>query len=122
MTSMAKPDHIPDPAVVAAFDTMIAGVPGVVRKGASLPYVSINGNMHASISKAGVIGLRLSEVDLAEYLNAHGTQLFEGVPGHFLAEYVAIPAAVLGDAEFLQSWFRRSHDYASSLKPKKTTR
>jgi TfoX/Sxy family transcriptional regulator of competence genes len=119
---MAKPDHIPDPAVVAAFDRMIAGVPGVTRKGDTLPYVSINGNMYASISKANIIGLRLSEADLAEFLNAHGTQLFEGVPGHFLREYAAIPASMLDDTEFLQRWFRRSHADASALKPKKTTR
>lgn len=119
---MAKPDHIPDPAVLAAFDRMIAGVPGVERKGASLPYVSINGNMYAAISKDDVIGLRLSEADLSEFLNAHGTQLFEGVPGHFLKEYAAIPATILWNTEFLQRWFRRSHAYASKLKPKKTTR
>ena len=65
---------------------------------------------------------RLNEADLAEFLNAHGTQLFEGVPGHFLKEYAAIPGSVLDDTEFLQRWFRRSHADASALKPKKTTR
>lgn len=119
---MARPDHIPDPAVVAAFDRMIAGVPGVERKGAALPYVSINGNMYAAISQADGIGLRLSEADLAEFLNAHGTQLFESAPGHFLEEYAAIPRPMLDDAEFLQRWFGRSHAYASMLKPRKTTR
>jgi TfoX/Sxy family transcriptional regulator of competence genes len=119
---MAKPDHIPDPAVVAAFDRMIAGVPDVARKGDTLPYVSINGNMYASISKANIIGLRLSEADLAEFLNAHGTQTFESVPGHFMTEYAAVPEPMLSDTEGLQSWFRRSHAYASALKPKKTTR
>lgn len=119
---MARPDHIPDPAVVAAFDRMIAGVPGVARKGDTLPYVSINGNMYAAISKADVIGLRLGEADLAEFLNAHGTQLFEGAPGHFLKDYAAVPAPMLEHTEFLQSWFRRSHAFAATLKPKKTTR
>lgn len=119
---MPKVEHTPDPAVLAAFDTMIAGVPGVERKGAAMPYVSINGNMYASISKENVIGLRLSRQDLAEFLNAHGSTLFEGVPGHFLKEYVAIPAAMHDDAAFLQHWFRRSHAYAATLKPKKTAR
>ena len=53
-----------DPDVLAAFDRMIEGVKGVERKGATMPYCSINGNMYAMISKANIIGLRLSDSDL----------------------------------------------------------
>lgn len=119
---MAKAQNNTDPKVLEAFDAMISGVPDVVRKGATMPYVSINGNMYASISKANVIGLRLSKADLAEFLETYQNGLHEGVPGHFMKEYAAIPSGLLLDVGTLQKWFRKSHDFALGLKPKKTTR
>ncbi|MAN78129.1 hypothetical protein OF122_02760 [Pelagibacterium flavum] len=119
---MAMPDHTPDPQVVAASDAMIAGVPGVVRKGAQMPYVSINGNMYASVSQANVIGLRLGKADLAKFLEAFETTLFEGVPGHFMKEYGAVPHALLAQPDTLRAWFARSYAHASALKPKATKR
>ncbi len=41
---MAKAKNLTEPKVMAAFETMIAGVAGVERKGAAMPYVSVNGN------------------------------------------------------------------------------
>lgn len=108
--------------MLAAYDRMVAGVPGVERKGATMPYTSVNGNMYSSISKANVIGLRLSKTDLATFLEIHSTTLYEGVPGHFMKEYAAVPPGMLDDTQTLQDWFRKSHDYAGGLKPKKTTR
>lgn len=119
---MAKAKNMTDPAVLAAYDRMIAGVPGVERKGATMPYTSVNGNMYSSISKANVIGLRLSNTDLATFLETHSTTLYEGIPGHFMKEYAAVPPSILDDTETLQNWFRKSHSYVSGLKPKKTTR
>jgi hypothetical protein len=111
-----------DPAVLSAFEVMIAGVPGVSRTGAAIPYTSINGNMYSSISRADVIGLRLGDDDRAEFLDRYGNGLFESLPGFFQKEYVAVPESLHDDKVALQDWFRRSHDYASGLKPKKTKR
>ena len=108
-----------DPAVLAAFDTMISGVKGVERKGATMPYCSINGNMYAMISKADIIGIRLSENDLKAFFLVGGAP-FEGVPGFVSKEYGAIPKPMLADAKLLQTWFRLSFAYASRLKPKPT--
>lgn len=119
---MAKAKNLTDPVVLAAYDRMIAGVSGVERKGATMPYTSINGNMYSSISKANVIGIRLSRNDLTIFLEAQATTLFEGVPGHFMKEYGAVPSQMLADTEALQAWFRKSYDYAIGLKPKKTRR
>jgi hypothetical protein len=110
-----------DPEVLAAFDTMIAGVKGVERKGATMPYASVNGNMYAMISKANVIGLRLGESDLTAFFLAGGTP-FEGIPGFVNKEYGAIPKSMLADTRTLQTWFRLSHAYASKLKPQATKR
>ena len=118
---MAKADATVDPKVLVAFDAMISGVPGVERKGAAMPYLSVKGNMYAMISKANVIGLRLSKEDLTAFLAAGG-EPFEGTPGFINKEYGGVPAAMLGDAKTLRRWFKASHAYASGLKPKKTTR
>jgi len=118
---MAKADNTTDPKVLAAFDAMIAAVPGVERKGAAMPYVSINGNMYAMISKADVIGIRLGKDDLAMFMAAGGLP-FEGTPGFVNKEYGGVPASMLSDTRTLRKWFEASHAYASGLKPKSTTR
>jgi hypothetical protein len=119
---MAKAASGIDQNVLAAYDAMVAGVPGAERKGATLPYTSINGNMYSSISKANVIGLRLSKTDLTTFLETYGATLHEGVPGFIQKEYASIPEALLGDTATLQAWFRKSHAHAQGLKPKRTTR
>ena len=108
-----------DPEVLAAFDVMIAGVQGVERKGVTMPYVAINGNMYAMINKAGVIGLRLSKDDMTAFFLSGATP-FEGVPGYVNKDYAGVPRAMLGDAKALQTWFRLSHTHAIKLKPKPT--
>lgn len=119
--AMAKTENPVDAKLLAAFDTMIATIPGVERRGAAMPYTSVNGNMYAMISKAGVIGLRLGKDDLAAFVAA-GAGPFEGTPGFVNKDYAAVPTAMLGDAAALQFWFARSHALAIGLKPKKTTR
>ena len=111
-----------DPAVLAAYKAMIAAVPDVALKGATTPYTSLNGNMFSSVSKANRIGLRLSKEDREAFLAQYETTLFEALPGFFQKEYVAIPVDMHTDIKALQGWFRRSHAYVASLKPKKTTR
>ncbi len=118
---MAKVENTTDPKVLAAFDAMIGAVPGVERKGAAMPYVSMNGNMYGMVSKADVIGIRLSKEDLAAFMAAGG-QPFEGTPGFINKEYGGVPAVMLGDSKTLRAWFKKSHAFASGLKAKKTTR
>jgi RIO-like serine/threonine protein kinase len=119
---MAQNKHIPDPQVLAVFEKMIAGVEGVELKGDQNPYCSINGNMYAQMSKLDRIGIRLSKADLAEFLETYDAGLHEGYPGFVQKEYAAIPESLYGDIETLKAWFRRSHDFAASLKPKPTKR
>jgi hypothetical protein len=118
---MAKDQHVPDPAIVAIFDEMISAVPGVARKGATVPYLSMNGNMYASISKMDVIGLRLSKPDHAAFLEQYENGLFEPFAGFFQKEYVAVPVALHDDMAALQGWFKTCHAHdAEGLKPKAT--
>ena len=116
---MTKAVNKTDPTVLAVFDLMISGVKGVERKGATMPYVSINGNMYGMISKADIIGIRLSEEDLQAFMLSGGAP-FEGVPGFVSKEYGAVPRSMFTDSKQLQMWFRLSHNYASKLPVKPT--
>ncbi|MCB1517344.1 MAG: hypothetical protein KDJ19_06990 [Hyphomicrobiaceae bacterium] len=117
---MPPSKHIPDPRVLAVFEKMIEGVAGVALKGDQNPYLSMNGNMYAQMSKLDRIGIRLSKEDLAEFLETYQAGYHEGYPGFFQKEYAAIPEALYEDIETLRAWFRKSHAYALSLKPKPT--
>ena len=115
---MAAENHT-DPEVLKAFDTMIAAVKGVERKGKTMPYVSIYGNMFGMINHASVIGIRLADRDKVAFKLA-GAMPFEGTPGYINKDYLGVPAALYGDSKALQTWFRLSYNYASKLTPKPT--
>jgi hypothetical protein len=90
------------------------------RKGATLSYTSINGNMFSFVDSSG-LALRLSDEDRAAFIAEFDTTLHEA-HGHLMKEYVTVPQAVLEDTDMLAGWFSASWTYASTLKPKPTTR
>ena len=49
------------PKVLAAYEQLVASVPGLERKGAAMPYTSVNGNMFSFLDKAGALSLRLPD-------------------------------------------------------------
>lgn len=106
-----------DPKVMTAFELMLGGVEGAERKGVTFPYVILNGNMYATISKAGAIGILVDESDWRSFEMAGGTP-FEAVPGIPLKGYGTIPETMYKDRLQLQSWFRRAHATAETLPPK----
>ena len=109
------------PERLAAYDRLIETVPGVVRKGASIPYTSVNGNMFSYLFDEGSLALRLSPADREAFLTRFGTRLHEAY-GIVQKEYVDVPGALLDDTAQLASWFASSHAYVSGLRPKPTTR
>ncbi|MCB9992323.1 MAG: hypothetical protein H6873_01565 [Hyphomicrobiaceae bacterium] len=117
---MPQPKHMPDPRVLAVFEKMIEGVEGVVLKGDQNPYLSVNGNMYAQMSKLDRIGIRLNKTDLAEFLETYNAGYHEGYPGFFQKDYAAVPEVLYEDIETLRAWFRKCHVHAVALKPKPT--
>jgi hypothetical protein len=107
--------------VLAAYDALLATRPGLERKGAKMPYTSINGNMSSFLTPDGVLALRLSAPDREDFLDRYGTRLVEQ-HGAVMKEYVAVPADLLGRTADLAPWLDRSCEYVGSLKPKKTAR
>jgi hypothetical protein len=106
---------------IAAYDRVIATVPSVERKGKTLLYTSVNGNMFSFITESGALALRLSAIDRAAFIAQFDSRLHEA-HGHVMKEYVIVPATLLGDTSALASWFAASTAYARALKPKPTKR
>jgi hypothetical protein len=119
MSSRAVPAAPPDR--VDAYDRLVAAVPEVERKGASMPYTSINGNMFSYLDAAGSMALRLSGDDRAAFIGEHATGLHVA-HGAVQKEYVTVPDELLADTQRLLPWFKASLGYARSLKPKPTRR
>ena len=106
---------------IAAYERLVATQPGIERKGAKLPYTSMNGNMFSFLGEDGALALRLSAVDRATFIEVYGTRLHEA-HGAVMKEYVTVPAALLADTSTLAPWFAASVAYANTLKPKPTAR
>lgn len=96
-------------------------MPGVERKGALLPYTSLDGHMFSFLGEDGVVALRLSAPDRATFIGRFSTTLHEA-HGRSLKEYVSVPPSLLADTNALTPWFAASLTYVSGLKPKATTR
>ena len=106
---------------IAAYERLIASVPGAERKGAKLPDTSMNGNMYSILDEDGVVALRLPPADRTAFMQTYGATV-QVAYGHVRPEYVSVPNAVLQDTVTFAPWFARSHAYAATLKPKATTR
>lgn len=80
------------------------------------PAAFVNGNMFAGLHQESMI-VRLDVATRATFLRLGG-QPFEPVPGRVMREYLAVPAAVLGEARSLRRWVGKAFAYAASLPPK----
>jgi hypothetical protein len=118
---MAKPPPGAPPEKVRLYEALIATLPGVERKGAKLPYTSLNGNMFSILSARGVMGLRLAKGDREAFLTDHGAALYADY-GTVMPEYVAVPDELLADTERMAPYVAASLAYAQTLRPKPTTK
>ena len=101
------------------YEKLIATNPNVERKGATMPYTSVNGHMFSFLTKTGRLALRLPEQDREAFLKKFNTKLCEQ-NGTVLKEYVEVPDALLAKTTELKKFFERSYAYVASLKPKPT--
>jgi TfoX/Sxy family transcriptional regulator of competence genes len=114
---MAKPVAAAPKEQVRLYEALIATLPGVERKGAKFPYTSLNGNMFTILSTEGVMGLRLAKADREAFLKRHAASLYTS-HGATMAEYVAVPGALLADERQMRAYVAASLAYAQTLKPK----
>ena len=102
---------------VALYEKLVATLPAVECKGATVPYTSVNGNMSSYLSKAGVLALRLPEETREAFLKKYTAKLCTQY-GIVQKEYVEVPEALLAKTAELKPYFAASFAYAKSLKPK----
>jgi hypothetical protein len=100
---------------------LVATVPGVPLKGATIPYTSANGHMFSYLSKAGKLELRLPAKVREAFLLRYNAALTRQY-GVVQKEYVEVPEVLFENTTELQEYFGISFAYVSSLKPKPTTR
>lgn len=107
--------------VLARYEKLVATLPDVERKGATMPYTSVNGHMFSFVTKEGAVALRLSPEDREAFLAKHEGAICEQ-HGRVMKEYVVIPDDLLTNTRALKKLFATSFEHVSSLKPKPTKR
>src|SRR5271165_5016927 len=119
---MAKPPAATAPPdKLALYEKLVATNPSVERKGATVPYTSLNGHMFSYLSKEGKLALRLPPVEREAFLKKYKAKLCEAY-GVVQTEYVEVPDSLLASTRKLKKFFDCSYEYVSSLKPKATTK
>lgn len=103
------------------YDRLIATQAGVNRKGATVPYTSVNGHMFSFLSASGTLALRLQKDDREAFLKRYAATLHEA-HGRVMKEYVTVPVARLADTDQLSPYFRASYAYVAALYLKPTRR
>jgi TfoX/Sxy family transcriptional regulator of competence genes len=103
------------------YEKLVATNPDVERKGATMPYTSVNGHMFSLLTKEGKLALRLPPEKRDAFLKSYKTRLCEQY-GTVLKEYVEVPDELLRTTRELKVHFDVSYAYASALKPKPTTK
>jgi hypothetical protein len=101
------------------YDKLVATNPKIERKGDTIPYTSLNGNMFSYLQKSGELALRLPTQEREEFLKKYKTKLCEAY-GIVQKEYVVVPQELLKKTSELKKLFDASFAYAGSLKPKPT--
>ena len=106
---------------LAIYEKVVATNPSIERKGDTMPYTSLNGNMFSLLGKDGSLGFRLSKEDREEFLDKYKSGLMKQY-GAVMKEYVLIPDKLLNSPKELKKYFELSYAYAKTLKPKPTSK
>lgn len=105
--------------VLEIYEKLISEFPAIERKGKTMPYTSVNGHMFSFLDKNGKLSLRLPEANRNELIKKYDTEL-SVQHGRIMKEYVLVTEKLLNNSKNLESYFKDSHEYVSSLKPKAT--
>jgi hypothetical protein len=106
-------------STIALYDKLIGTIDGVERKGATVPYTSLNGHMFSYMTKDGSVALRLPKDAIEEFRTKYKTKLCEAY-GVVQKEYVMVPDELLKNTKELKKHFAVSYVHVSSFKPKAT--
>jgi hypothetical protein len=108
-------------AAIALYEAVVATNPKVTRKGATIPYTSVNGHMLSMLTKDGKVALKLPPDERAAFLSRYKTTLCEQY-GIVQREFVIVPDSLLAKTQELKRHFDVGYAWVATLKPKPTTR
>jgi hypothetical protein len=114
---MSMPSQKPIDDKLRLYSMLVATLPAVEQKGASVPYTSHNGHMFSYLSKSGIVALRLPDGARETFLKKYKTTLCKQY-GIVQKEYVEVPQSLLLKTAELKPYFEISYQYACTLKPK----
>lgn len=120
MATKKATNDIPEKRI-EEYDDVIAHLKGIDRKGAAMPYTSLNGHMFSFLTKEGALALRLPEEERETFIKKHKTTLCEQ-HGVVMKEYVVVPEKLWKKTADLKHYFTMSYEYIGSLKPKPSTK
>jgi TfoX/Sxy family transcriptional regulator of competence genes len=115
--SILKPGGQNPRSALDWYERLVATHPGVERKGAKLPYTSLNGHMFSFLTETGTLALRLPEEERRLFVEKYRTAPVVQ-HGAVMKEYVEVPEDLLRRTQELMPYFERSYDYVAALKPK----
>jgi TfoX/Sxy family transcriptional regulator of competence genes len=118
MTAKKEKSDIPA-SKLESYDRLILTIPSLDRKGATVPYTSVNGHMFSFFNKDGAFGLRLPGETKDRFLKKYKTKLLEAYE-MVMKEYVVVSDELLENTKELESYFKISYEFVNSLKPKQT--
>src|SRR6476660_7239738 len=98
---MAKAAAAVPPDKLELYERLVATNPNVERKGATVPYTSLNGHMFSYLSKEGKLALRLPPGEREAFLKKYKTKLCEAY-GIVQKEYVEVPHSLLASTRELK--------------------
>jgi hypothetical protein len=116
MSAKKSNSNVP-PGKLALYEKLVATIPNLERKVATMPYTGLNGNMFSFLGKDGSLALRLPQAAREAFLVKYETTLVEAY-GTVLKEYVCVPDALLKNTRELAKYFAMSVEYAKGLRPK----
>jgi hypothetical protein len=115
---MAKPAASAVPLEkLELYEKLVATNPSIERKGATVPYTSLNGHMFSYLSKDGTLALRLPAGPREAFLKKYKARLCQAY-GKVQPEYVEVPDSLLSSTRELKKFFDLSYEYVGTLKPK----
>ena len=115
VTKKGKADYFTDKLVL--YDKLIAANSAIERKGATLPYTSVNGNMFTFLSGDGDLSIRLPEIEREKFIKKFKTCL-SVQHGVTMKEYLVVPESLFRRISVIQTYVDISFNYALTLKPK----
>ena len=113
---MSKHPNI-TPDLQKAYDSLLATVPEIERKGKNNPYTSLNGHMFSFIAKEGYLAIRLPKDKQEQFFKHYSAEPAISY-GAVMREYVRVPDSMIHNTDLLSEYLKISLEYIKTLKPK----